>query len=336
MALCRLQAKNRRLQQAAWQLWWEGYSVPTELGRAFLIEAARQWDTTTRLLRSDAARGLSTLALSLLAKTATMRLTGLPVAQSRKRVGTDRFQEFARVMLETAVGIFDGYRTPEEAHVVEQALGLERARKDRLTAADAWLSGNTGPVLKELSQLLLQHPLSDVLSGVTDEDLEGARADLCKFVRSIDSVGFLLEHVFGRDAFGFSLLCRSLNEMKPQPQALLLLAWVLFRRHGSAELREGMESYLEAAPEAQEMLGTVRMLEQARQELPAFAEILAPNQIREALRYPHRMEYLNRRIRETRERHLEEVGAFFERHPEFRAGADTSSSKGESRPTSQP
>jgi hypothetical protein len=308
-------------------LWWDGFDVSPDAVRSFLTEVACGWDNATKLFRNDVARGLSQVALSIVERAAKIRLPP-PVAQARKRVGTDQFGSVMKAVLEIAVGSFEGFESQEESSLFEKGLGLDRARTDHLPGAPPWLEGDAAPVLRQLSQLMLAHPLSSLLDELTIDDITAARDETRSLMSTMDTLNQVMTHVFGRRAFGFPALGKMVRSGGVKQEALFLLAMALFRKHGSPDVRHGMDVYRGLAPEAQTLMRNFRMLESARGEIPAFVSVLTPEKIRGAMQYSRKRAALDREIREVREAHLSEVDAFFARHPEFQHVTDTTAQEG--------
>jgi hypothetical protein len=231
-------------------------------------------------------------------------------------------------LLEIAVGSFEGFEAEEDAILLEKGFGLDKAREDRLPGAPPWPEGDIAPVLRELSQLVLAHPFCTLLNELTTDEIAMARDETRTFVSTMDTLNQVMTYVFGRGAFGYPALGKMVRSGGVKVEALLLLAIALFRKHGAPDVRRGMDVCLGMAPEAQVLMRNFRMVQLAREEVPAFATVLTREKIRGAMQYPRKSEALNREINEVREAHFAEVDAFLARHPEFRSVAETNAQEG--------
>jgi hypothetical protein len=222
LTICAVPERQRRSPLVEWCLWWRGYEMPMTTIRAFLGQAAAEWETAIRELRTP--NGLSDTAVDAVERLQTQRLPRGHLRRARKRVGADRVPTYGYLVLLIAVGGFAGWRDPDDAEIVEKGL---RFRQGRSRQADKWVPKDIAPDLVQLSQLLGNRPFTRVLGSVTDSDLTTARDELGRFVGRI---GMLSREV--ARALGVDLLKDAIAEPSSTSEAMLLLFWMVLRTAG--------------------------------------------------------------------------------------------------------
>lgn len=321
---------RRRLRERSWQTWWdEGGDIPPA-ARQFLQENAESFDRITRFLgrlidretRNSAAAERRMEQLREHARTS--RLSG-PLATARRRVGKSGFQTVAHVFSQVGTGRFvtygywdvdeDGTPRPDTAAaLVEKALGLDRARVDRLADAPPWYSGSSEADLARLSSLFAKRPLSK-LADQGDAILEQARAEFRAFITVITTTAALMESFFGRNAFGFGLFTRLLRWKRPGNQTVMLLGWILLS--GESDLKKGMDEIVALEPKARAWADLQTILGELRTEIAAYGEVLTDRRIGKALRSASESARLSEDVAKIRSQNLEAVEAFVRRHAEI-------------------
>jgi hypothetical protein len=324
LALARILALDRRLSLAAWELWWAGYDVSLEKVRTLLGESAKSRDASTAELRAriDAPGGSDSI-YDLADRMAGGRTDVKVLRQARKRVGRSSYSTVAKAVLETAAGRFGGFE-PDAANaesagdgeILERALGLERARTDRLPDADPWLAGPADGALLEISALAAAHRLSDVLTSTVDRDLIRYRDELKVFVSLFGSVSEATEDSFGPGAFGFGAFPRWFSAMTSFDRITFMLVWILFRRHGGEQVQEGYSAIVATAGQWQtEALPAYRSLKLLRSEVPEVAENYSPARMRRAMRSTRARAKWFDELREMRSQNAAKLDAFFAKYP---------------------
>jgi hypothetical protein len=329
LTLCHCRERHpHRLEDLRWCLWWMGHDAQVSTARAHLERAATTWREYIDQLRhlmatnTDDPAELSEALLDLLDRSATERIARKTLRRVRKRVGREQFPTVLRVFLEVAAGTFTGYRVDavtgtdeEERRVVEAALGLDRARTDRLAAAGPWFTGDSGAELATLSRNLREHPPCMALPAASDEELGRVRDEARSMIEMFAGFSAILDRMYGWGAFGFSTIAQSFREMRPLDQAFLLLFWQMLRMWG---LGENMDLLVGVAQQWQTLWSPLfQGLEALQREVPATAETLDPKRAGAALRKPKVMEQLQAAWQALRAEHGEELLAFFARHPEI-------------------
>jgi hypothetical protein len=324
--VAQLHKGERRLTSVAWRLWWDdGGPVPVP-ARELLAQVAQRWEQhrihlTELLAGEEAGEPAATDELDAIYRQAETRRIGRQLGQVRRNIGREGFSTVVRVFAEIGVGRFHGYErgasTGSEdsgtGALAERAMGLDRARSDRLDDAGPWLDGDSEVDFVRLSQALATWPLAAGASA-NDEELNQARTELRAFLAVITTMAPLFERLFGRAAFGFGTIARTLDLPTPDLQAFMLLAWLALRHDGT--LRDGMRSLGNLAPTAHATARIAELLEALRREVPAFGPILSTGRLAAAQQDAGGGERLRAEIARVREEHRAAVDAFFAAHPE--------------------
>jgi hypothetical protein len=240
-----------------------------------------------------------------------------------------------RLMLEAISGTFQGFSAEsakdaedDERRIMEKGLGLERAFTDHLGEAEPWLEINIEGYLKGMSWLADKDSLERELAAITDEQLLEARDEVRPWLAIAAGYSLMFDEMLGRGALGFYAVEEAIREMGAQEQALFTLMWAIARYGGPRDLREGLEAVGRPTPEIEAGLRDwetfLRFAEQLREGVPAFAEILAPQQIAKASLDSRRMEHFMDRLHKLAEQHKDELEAFLMEHPEARRELDES------------
>jgi hypothetical protein len=324
--VAQLRQGERRLTWVAWRLWWDDGGALPEPARQLLAQVAQRWEQHRThlaefLAREEAGEAAATDEMDAIYHQAETRQLDRQLGHVRRNVGRKRFSTVMRVFAEIGVGRFQGYergasaseKDSETGALVERAMGLDRARSDRLADAGPWLDGDSEVDFVRLSQALNTWPLAAGASA-NDEELNQARAELRAFLAVITTMAPLFERLFGRAAFGFGTITRILDLQAPDLQAFMLLAWLALR-HDEA-LRDGMRSLGSLVPTARATAQIAELLEALGREVPAFGPVLTAERLAAAQQDAGEGERLRAEIARVREEHLAAVDAFFAAHPE--------------------
>src|SRR6266511_2593822 len=323
--VAQLHQRERRLTSVAWRLWWgDGGPVPVP-ARELLAQVAQRWEQDrnhlAELLAGEAGEPEATAALDVIYHQAETGRLGRQLGQVRRNTRREGFSTVVRVLAEIGVGRFRGYEreasaSDEESEtgaLVERAMGLDRARSDRLVNAGPWLDGDPEVDFVRLSQALNTWPLAAGVSA-SEEELHQARAELRAFLAVISTMAPLFERLFGRAGFGFGTIARTLDLQTPDSQAFMLLAWLALR-HDEA-LRDGMRSLGSLAPAAHATAQIAELLGALGREVPALGPVLTAKRLAAAQQSAGEEQRLRAEIARVREEHRAAVDAFFAAHPE--------------------
>jgi hypothetical protein len=317
-----IHASEHRLTHTAWRLWWEDGGPISPPARKLLTTVARsckeERDRLAALLAGDEAGAPAAMAEmdQLYADAENDRLGG-PLGEARRNVGRERFATVVRVIAEVGAGRLVARSNDDEqddaGRLFERALGLERARTDRLAGAEPWLTSDPGTDIGILSQLL--GPLSMLdLAQSSDSELDLARVEVQSLIAVITAIAPLFERLHGRGAFGLGLTGRLFGVRRPRSQALILLGWLALRTNQS--LRAGLEEIGAVAPQAAATEQLYGVISQLRAEVPVLAPVLSDERLAAAQLDESAAIALNSEIAQLREQHTECFDAFFATHPE--------------------
>jgi hypothetical protein len=316
-----MQAREHRLSHAAWRLWWEGDGLLAPPGRQLLAQTAQklelQRDLIASMLEGDDSGAPDAVAAMdhLYADAQDSRIDGA-LGEARQNVGRDRFAAVVRALAEIGTGRFvpsnEGDPDPVEP-LVERALGLDGARRDRMAGRDPWLSSPPGSGLGVLADVITAASMTE-LAKASDQELGLARDEIQSFITAVASTGKLLEHLHGRGAFGLGLISRMLDTAHPRSQANLLLGWLSLRRN--PDLLAGLERIGVLAPQAAATAQLFGLIGELRAEIPTLAAVLSNERLAAAQVDVGAARKLNSDITEFRKIHAKQFDDFFSKHPE--------------------
>jgi hypothetical protein len=208
LALCAIRTRERRLPLVGWQLWWNGYDVPSEQIKSFLLRFLSRYDSFARELLP--AGDLSTRGLALVEALAHQRLDEKGMRRVRKRVGRRNFPSFMRLVLQLASGSFMDWADEDDPKILAGGLGVRKAR--RRTIAAGW-SADPRP-FQLWSRLSDPARLRKRLSALPAHELARGRDELRTLLTTTALVGM-----------GFKA-AQDLDITKPLIQIAFMLAWI--------------------------------------------------------------------------------------------------------------
>ena len=223
---------DRRLDRAAFLVWWWGFTVEMTQVREFLSKIATDLDDEIAELHFAQEDGTIE---RLIDESATVRLKNKVMGRARRRVGRDAFPTIMRILVEAATGSLSELQTDyatneDEGLLFERAIGLVRARSDVLPdGSEPWLSSSPEENLRDISSLM-SNRLSDVMDAASNSELAVARDEAVPIVEVLAAIGPLLEAQKGRDAYGITEFGRVLNEMTVKDLAQFFLIWLKLRK----------------------------------------------------------------------------------------------------------
>jgi hypothetical protein len=267
--ICEIRCGGRlALAHAGWQLWWEDGGWISRPSRDFLEKVAKQWqherDELKDLMdRENGGDRGAEAEMDEIYRSAELDRMPARLGILRRHTGKAKFPTVFRVFAEVIVGRFQGFEDSggdESLELVERALGINKARVDRLADGDPWFQGSSADDLRRLSQLL-GHIEPELLALATDEELDVARREISAVLQLIDSVTYVFVRIFGSTAFGFGTVRTVIHDLHPAEQAFFLLAWLSLRE--DPELRNGVQRLMPLIPEAVE---NAQLMEKASED----------------------------------------------------------------------
>lgn len=308
-------------EKIAWQVWWEDGGEPVPLVRERLRrDAARCEAELSRLADliagEDAGEQDAVVEMEKTYAAASDERMPTTLGRVRRNVGRERFATVFRVLAEVATGKFEGYVDEESEKAFERALGIDRARADRLAGGEPWFEGSSGQDLERLSGAFGRRSLSD-LADADLEDLDIARREMRVFFQIFEAVASTIGAVLPRDALGLGTVRAVFGGLLENQQAFLVLMWLALRQ--DPLLREGMSKTMAALPDALAARDAFEVIRVLRTEIPAFALAMSDEALGAALVDEARGERLNAELAEVYSENRAEVDRFVEQHPEFAA-----------------
>ncbi len=253
------------------------------------------------------------------------RLEG-PLGPMRRRTGRSAFPSVMRVLAEILTGRFQGFTdvdvpasdgTPapaSTAQLVEVAMGIDRARTDRLVNTGPWFQGGVETDLLALSHTLGRAAIAPY-AECNETELNAARTELRAFLATIAAIVPVFEQLFGASAFGLATIGRALQIDDPSTQALSLLGWLVMRQ--DPKLLEAMRRFGALAPAASASAGLYRVLGELGEQVPAFGSVTSDTTLARMQRDAVTATRVRAEMRELFAQNREAVDAFAAAHPEI-------------------
>ena len=331
LRVLQLREDTRSLGELGWRLWWEDGCAPPPAVRALLGEQASAWEHQRAefgaLLAGEDAGELAAIARmeSIYRGLEDGRVDG-PLGPMRRRTGRSAFASVVRVFAEILTGRFQGFTdvdgpasdgtpAPEStAQLVEVALGINRARRDRLANTAPWFQGRVETDLLALSRTLGRVAIVPY-AECSEAELDAARTELRAFLATIAAIVPVFEQLFGANAFGLATIGRALQIDDPSTQALSLLGWLVMRE--DPKLSEAMRRFGALAPVASASAGLYRVLGELGEQVPAFASVTSDSTLARMQRDAATAARVRTEMRELFAQNREAVDAFAAAHPEI-------------------
>lgn len=273
---------EHRFDDAAWRLWWEdGGPLPARVRRR-LVAVAERWERERRELSDVLAREEAAdpdpdavAAMDETYRSAELDRAPSTLGRVRRNVGRSAFTTVVRVFAEVAAGRFRGYldENVEDDHsrgnVTERALGVDRARTDRLADGEPWFEGSSEIDLVRLSDAVGRRVLVP-LATKADADLDRARSEVRSLWSLVETAASLFERLFGPAAFGFGTVASVFRSQPAGNQAFLLLMWLALGE--DADLREGMDALIAELPAVIASSEMFEVIKDLCEQIPALCD----------------------------------------------------------------
>ncbi len=304
MALLRIHVDGgeKRLAHVAWRLWWEGYEIPMESVRRFLLKAARSLEETPVPRWSE--------KLLTLAEKARIRE---PLGRIRRHTQGD-FPTLVRVVLVVARGTFTGFEDDEQRQIVDRSLGVPEQEALVRSSGETAVPHDAAATLALIARAVSNKGLSRMATDSADDELLAARDELRELFELMGTFGEAAAWSFGRKAYPYTLFRRAIQALGPRMQGAILLLHVSLRR--DAAVKDGVAALLAEKPGWDEGYRSWQLIQAMRKEIPQTARVLSPVRFRAAWRNADSMQRLQADIADLRDKHLDRFNAFFGAHPE--------------------
>jgi hypothetical protein len=153
--------------------------------------------------------------------------------------------------------------------VTERALGVDRARTDRLADGEPWFEGSSEIDLVRLSDAVGRRVLVP-LATKADADLDRARSEVRSLWSLVETAASLFERLFGPAAFGFGTVASVFRSQPAGNQAFLLLMWLALGE--DADLREGMDALIAELPAVIASSEMFEVIKDLCEQIPALCD----------------------------------------------------------------
>ncbi len=266
----------KKLSVIGWRLWWEDGGMLPPPARGLLEDMASSWDEQRRALSELMARDEQGDAEArrqledLYADAENGRVAG-PIGVARRNTGREGFSSVIGVIVDIATGRFESYGDTEEpaedgtprpqttGALVEKALGLDRARRDRVAGNEPRFSGSSETDLANLSRLIGQADLAQ-FACAPDALLNEARVEARSLVSLLCIFAPIVERAIGHDAGGYGTIVRAFARLTPRTEAFMLLGWLVLRQEPA--LLEGMQALIALLPQVRAIAELERVSDQ--------------------------------------------------------------------------
>lgn len=235
------------------QLWWRGFPMDESCWRPSLLDTAKAYAPTLRLIGiqkrrerdgDDDPMRVDTFADRVAPKLASKNMVASILASRIVgRISLGELPSVLRLILDVAGGIepeFEpGHAPPDERLLIramdlsvvktDPSSGEETYHDDKLAGQSLGLRGALKPMLADIAAAFRQWTLLDAASA-SQAELERARDDLTHVMALVPALYESTKWIYGKNALGLrfgSWLCRKVPE---KVLRLFLLTWVLLRR----------------------------------------------------------------------------------------------------------
>lgn len=239
-----------RPEQALWDVWWTGgYGRSSAIQAQLSGQVGALADFATAVRSQTDTEHDAPTGMTVYDEVARGKL-GSELAGAQTRTGKRAFPSLLYFLINLAQGSFAGFTDDDptghrrkstdltDVQIFDRGTGLDRARQDRLDAADPWLQGPLASPLQGLAALISPVAVDEALEATADDELARARDELQALIGIFFSLRLTLEATHGPGAFGLAGALHP-NDLDATAQQRLLLWWLAFRRR--PELRDGFQ-----------------------------------------------------------------------------------------------
>jgi hypothetical protein len=311
--------RGESFEGVGWRVWWQDGGELSPLVRKRLRKEAARWEgelsgLADLLEREEAGEDEAELEMDRTYEAAGRERVPASLGRVRRNVGRDDFASVFRVLADVATGRFREFRDEESELLVERALGIDRARADRVVDGEPWFEGSSAEDLDRLSSAVGQQSLRE-LAEADAVDLDTARCELSDLWDVVLAITPIFKELFGPGAFGFDTIGAVFAAQPERNQLFLLLMWLSLRQ--DPRLRRGMAALKAVREEALAARESFALIAALREEVPAFAEVMSRKSLGTALRDEESREALSAELGTLFEAERIAVERFVERHPEL-------------------
>lgn len=307
--------RRTKLDDLAWDLWWDGYDVSPAATRKTLAKFAAKWD-----------QGLKTNSIEdAFNEIETKRLPD-PVGKIRKRVGRKNVRAVAAAILSTVTDRIDESAVDVvDAATFDKAFNLKRARTEHLRGAGPFIQSDQHVILRLMSSLLRGRSMVDALSATTDDDVRAARDGYKRLIGTTGHASRQTGQMYGKGAFGFDVLGSQATPRSRAQQQYVVVAWPLLM--ASPVLAEGLKTFFDTTVSLNATDQAFEEIQHLRRDVPAVKEIASLRRIGAGLKNKRKQAQLDAAARRIGKKHGAEIQASLDRIRKARAKGGTSQTR---------
>lgn len=282
-----LLSKHRSLDDAAWQLWLEGFEIHEKHWKPVLQRAesnlARGSRVLERLIRFDER---SESPETLADKIAGSRRGPYPLnltwhlLQMKDRARVIRLLAYVCAGNELGLENHDADEMQNDETSILKFLGLNQSQSDSFFGAKIQVGSQLLRVFKAISSSIVQLQVNEHSSLVLDVDVFAARDYVRDAIVTFSDFHEASNWIFGKSAFGLRLLTSLFRKRRPLLTATAILIWWNLGKMSHFDLMSHSDLVL-LKKSANQMVADSRRL-QALSTTQAFRTLLSPKSIRHA------------------------------------------------------
>lgn len=247
VALCQIREEERRLDRVAFRLWWEGFSVDSQVIRNHLTATIAPMEEKVRQAAANAE-------------------TAKGIDGSLKRALGPRRVETIAAKLEQLPAAGDALK----AVLPWESLPPSMPNLDDFAEVAA----------QAMAQRLSGRPMASLVAQASDDDLIQARERARSLLALMQVAAAPLAWLYGKSGSLFRLMDRLMTGLTPSDFAGLVAAALAFGPDVRPDLLAAIDAGIEPPPLARELQKILII----RERVPGAAEVLTPMAIRALLR----------------------------------------------------
>lgn len=286
LALLEIHERERRLAHVGWQLWWRGFVVNRQIIDTLSRRTIGNFAQLRALFSNQTTASLSPSAMDFLDNLPGIRLPQ-PWTAMRQNVPQEYFEGIVEMMMSIIAGQFSGApldpKTGTSApvfYMMDRAMGLERARTDKIGKFGPWLASfaeGRESSLHTVASLMDPVLWRDSWDAASLARLEKTRDQVRRVSNFVIEIAPELEKVFGQGAFGLGWLAKALafSNEKPDYQILSVIFCVVLST--APATKSGYDAYEQLANQwNSQCKWALRAAKLLQERFPEHAALLDP------------------------------------------------------------
>lgn len=276
LRIAQLRNSTKQLDELAWRLWWEGFSIEPELVRTFLLRRAVRWDEQSPDgVPTESENGGGTGPKGnrdVLEEVFFQHLkSGSPSNAAKRQLerGSELYVEFAGLLIDLLRGDLSSLNGSDE--------GLFN-KTSRLSNARARSPGHAALLaMREEFDV----PYSEIVESLDDQRLNRARTVTRQLLGVTANIGEIVQEVFGSTGRGRENVGKSLVALADSPDEQILALLLTSSFIDDDSVLDGVDFSRPFTANAPAI--TYRdflRLRYLAQEIPGLANLLTPNRVK--------------------------------------------------------